>query len=300
MPTHSHAAVAATPTFAASPASSASGAIHVGVGGWIFPAWRDNFYPKGLVQARELEYASRQLTAIEINATYYRLQSPDSFSRWHDQTPDGFVFSLKGSKYVTQRRVLGEAGEAIGRYFDSGVTRLKSKLGPIVWQFATTKTFEADDFAAFLRLLPRERDGLALRHAVEVRHASFRCAEFLDVARTAGVATVFADSDDYPSFADLTGNFVYARLMKTRPDEPVGYSAVEIARWAEACRAWSRGEDPVELPHVAAGVAADVSGSSVSRIPRDVFVFYISGAKERNPHAARATLERLGWTPPGS
>lgn len=290
MPTRTKAAPAAP---AATPAA---GAIHVGVGGWIFPEWRDNFYPKGLVQARELEYASRQLNAIEINATYYRLQSPDSFARWHDQTPEGFVFSLKGSKYVTQRRVLGEAGEAIGRYMASGVTRLGAKLGPIVWQFATTKRFEREDFSAFLRLLPREQDGLKLRHAVEVRHDSFRCEAFLEVARAAGVATVFADSDEYPSFADLTADFVYARLMKTRPDEPSGYPAAEIAGWAEACRAWSRGEDPAGLPHV----PGEGSGKAApaSERPREVFAFYISGAKERNPHAAKATLAALGWVPP--
>lgn len=268
-----------------------AGAVHVGVGGWIFPEWRDNFYPKGLQQARELEYASRRLTAIEINATYYRLQSPESFARWHDQTPEGFVFCLKGSKYVTQRRVLAEAGEAIGRYMASGITRLGAKLGPIAWQFATTKTFDADDFAAFLRLLPREHDGLALRHAVEVRHPSFRCEAFLDVARAAGVAAVYADSDEHPSFADLTAGFVYARLMKTRPEEPAGYPAAEIARWAEACQAWSRGEDPGDLPHVAAAAAPGAG--------RDVFAFYISGAKERNPHAAMATLSALGWVPAG-
>ena len=131
-----------------------SGAIRVGIGGWVFPPWRNNFYPEGLAQKSELEYASRQLSAIEINATYHRLQKPASFAKWRDATPSGFVFSIKGSQYVTNRRVLGEAGEAIGKFMASGLAELGPKLGPIVWQFATTKIFDPDDFDAFLQLLP--------------------------------------------------------------------------------------------------------------------------------------------------
>ena len=195
--------------------TKAPGVIRVGIGGWVFPPWRNNFYPEGLAQRNELEYASRQLSAIEINATYHRLQKPASFAKWRDATPPGFVFSVKGSQYVTNRRVLGEAGEAIGRFMASGLAELGPKLGPIVWQFATTKVFDPADFESFLKLLPGELEGQKLRHAVEVRHPSFMTPEFLALVRRRGVATVFADSDKYPSFADASGDFVYARLMMT-------------------------------------------------------------------------------------
>jgi uncharacterized protein YecE (DUF72 family) len=266
-----------------------SGLVRVGIGGWVFPPWRSNFYPQGLAQKNELEYASRQLNAIEINATYHRLQKPASFAKWRDATPPGFVFSVKGSQYVTNRRVLGEAGEAIGRFMGSGLAELGSKLGPIVWQFATTKIFDADDFGAFLALLPASLEGQRLRHAVEVRHPSFMSPEFLALVRRHGVATVFADSDKYPSFADTSGDFVYARLMKTESRHQTGYPAERIRFWADAARAWAAGGDAAELPKVE--VEAARSG------PRDVFAFFISGAKERAPAAAKAMLAELGLQP---
>ena len=265
------------------------GSIRVGVGGWTFEPWRDNFYPAGLVHDRELAYASRRLTAIEINATYYRLQSAASFAKWRDATPEGFVFSLKASRYATNRRVLGEAGEAVEKYFASGVAELGPKLGPVVWQFATTKVFDPADFAAFLQLLPAAVGGLRLRHVMEVRHPSFACPEYLALARRHGVATVFADSGDYPSFADLTADFVYARLMRTRAEVPTGYTAEHIDAWADAATAWAAGGEPKQLPRVEA--------ASAPARPRDVFLFFISGAKERAPAAAVATLAALGQTP---
>ena len=179
--------------------------IRVGVGGWTYEPWRDNFYPAGWPKTRELEYASRRLSAIEINATYHGTQRRTSFAKWRDETPDDFVFSVKASRYATNRRVLAEAGDSIARFVDSGIAELGPKLGPIVWQFATTKHFEADDFEAFLALLPKEVEGVALRHVLDVRHASFMCPEYLALARRHGAATVFTDSDDYPSFADLDG-----------------------------------------------------------------------------------------------
>lgn len=260
--------------------------IRVGVGGWTYEPWRDNFYPAGLTQARELEYASRQLTAIEINATYYRLQSATSFAKWRDATPEGFKFAVKASRYCTNRRVLGEAGEAIDKFFASGMSELGSRLGPVVWQFATTKQFEPVDFTAFLRLLPRTLGTLSLRHAIEVRHASFACAEYLALAREHDVATVFADSYDYPSFADLTSDFVYARLMKARPDLDSGYPLDEISAWASAASTWAAGDEPKGLP------AVEVRRVSTGA-PRDVFLFFISGAKERAPAAAVATIGAL-------
>jgi uncharacterized protein YecE (DUF72 family) len=264
-------------------------AIRVGVGGWTFEPWRDNFYPAGWPIARELEYASRHLTAIEINATYHRLQKPASFAKWRDATPPGFVFSVKGSQYVTNRRVLGEAGEAIGRFMASGLAELGPKLGPIVWQFATTKVFDADDFDAFLNLLPPQIDGLKLRHAVEVRHPSFMTPEFLALVRRHGVATVFADSDKYPSFADTSGDFVYARLMRTESKYKTGYPPAGIRAWAAATRRWACGESVDGLPRIEPAAA--------KAQPRDVFAFFISGAKERAPGAATALLGELGFTP---
>ncbi len=259
--------------------------IRVGTGGWTFEPWRDNFYPKGLAHHRELEYASRKLTAIEINATYYRLQKPESFAKWRDATPDDFVFAVKASRYSTNRRVLGEAGEAIDRFFASGLAELGGKLGPVVWQFAPTKKFDPDDFAAFLKLLPAQLGTTALRHAMEVRHPSFMCPEYVALARRHGVATVFADSADYPSFADVTADFVYARLMRTAPEIETGYAATAITGWADTAKVWASGCVPAALPLVDAG--------ATPRVRRDVYLLFISGAKERAPAAAMATLEAL-------
>jgi len=265
-------------------------AIHVGTGGWTYEPWRDNFYPKGLAHSRELEFASRQLTAIEINATYYRLQKPESFAKWRETTPEGFVFSVKASQYSTNRRVLGEAGESIARFLASGLSELGDKLGPIVWQFATTKVFDPLDFGAFLDLLPATLGSLKLRHAVEVRHPSFMTPEFIALARRHRVAAVFADSDGYPSFADATADFIYARLMKTEPAQATGYPPTRIDFWAECAKEWTAGRAPEGLPRVEPVGTADTQ-------PRDVFFFFISGAKERAPAAAMATLARLGLSP---
>ena len=197
-------------------------AIRIGVGGWTFEPWRDNFYPKGWPAARELEYASRKLTAIEVNGTYYSTQKPETFAKWRDQTPDGFVFSLKANRFATNRRVLGEAGESIERFVNSGIAELGPKLGPIVWQFAPTKRFDAVDFEAFLKLLPQAVAGVPLRHVLDVRHETFKTPQYLALARRYRAATVFTDSDDYPSFADLTGPFVYVRAMRTDASLPQG------------------------------------------------------------------------------
>ena len=208
--------------------------IYVGIGGWVFEEWRDNFYPKGLSQKRELEYASRKLTAIEINGTYYGSQKPDSFARWHDETPEDFVFTLKGPRFATNRRVLAEAGESIERFVTGGITRLKRKLGPINWQFMATKKFDSKDFAAFLALLPGKHDGIALRHAVEVRHASFACEEFVVLCRKHGVAVIVAGDCEFPLIADVTADFVYARLMGTSEKEKLGYSKAAIENMGRA------------------------------------------------------------------
>ena len=269
-------------------AKTAAGAIRVGVGGWTYEPWRANFFPQGLSKTRELEYASRKLTAIEVNGTYYSTQKPATFAKWRDETPEDFVFSLKASRYSTNRRVLAEAGESIGRFVDSGITELGAKLGPIVWQFAPTKRFEPDDFGAFVDLLPKKLGSIAIRHVLDVRHDSFKTPEYLALARKAGVATVFADSDDYPSFADLTADFVYARLMRTQPEIASGYADSDLDAWAARAQRWSLGDEPDDLPRVAP-IAA-----SAKTAPRDVFIYFISGAKERAPAAAMALIERLG------
>lgn len=265
----------------------ASGArIRVGIGGWNYEPWRDNFYPPGWPQEHELSFASSALGAIEINSTYYGTQKPASFAKWREQTPDDFVFSLKASRFATNRRVLAEAGDSIAKFIGSGIAELGPKLGPIVWQFATTKRFEAGDFAAFLALLPEAVDGLPLRHVLDVRHESFLCADYLALARQHRAASVFTDSDEYPSFADLTGDFVYARLMRTVSEQPTGYAPQALGAWVERMRTWASGGEPVDLPRVAP------TGAKAG--PRDVFAYFISGAKERAPAAALAAIERLG------
>jgi uncharacterized protein YecE (DUF72 family) len=263
-----------------------AGRIRVGVGGWTFEPWRGVFFPDGLPHARELEYASRKLTTIEINGTYYRTQSPATFAKWAGETPEGFVFAVKALRFCTNRRVLAEAGESVGKFLASGLTELGPKLGPLLWQFAPTKRFDADDFAAFLDLLPASRDGLRLRHAVEVRHASFRDPAFVALARSRNVAVVFADSDDYPAIADPTADFAYARLQRSHEEEPAGYPPADLDRWAAVARGWAAGTAPSGLDY-----AAEPPDKGP---PRDVFVYVISGAKVRAPAAAMALIERLG------
>ncbi|MEM5326044.1 DUF72 domain-containing protein [Paraburkholderia sp. JHI2823] len=265
---------------------SRQGQIRVGVGGWIYAPWRGAFYPKGLAQRRELEYASRHLSTLEINSTYYGAQRPESFRRWHDETPDDFVFSVKGPRFAMNRRVLAEAGAAIARFMNGGVLNLRGKLGPINWQLAPGKRFDPEDYARFLELLPREGDGRPLRHALEVRDASFCTPEFVALAREHNAAIVVSGDSDYPLIADISAPFVYARIMGTAQSHAQGYASADLDRWAERALAWSRGETPGDLPTYAKPVAAKTG--------RDVFLYVISGFKERNPAAAMALIERLG------
>ncbi|HEV8688769.1 MAG TPA: DUF72 domain-containing protein [Ideonella sp.] len=261
-------------------------AIRVGIGGWTFEPWRDNFYPAGWPQSRELEYASRKLTAIEINGTYYSSQKPETFAKWRDETPEGFVFSLKANRFATNRRVLAEAGESIERFVNGGIAELGPKLGPIVWQFAPTKRFDPVDFEAFLKLLPAEVKGLPLRHAMDVRHDSFKSADYLALARRHRAATVFTDSDDYPAMADVTGDFVYTRMMRTDSSLPQGCTTEALDKLAACGRAWRDGAEPADVPRIEPAPAEPTP-------PRDVFMYFISGAKEKAPHAAMALIERL-------
>lgn len=258
--------------------------IRAGIGGWNYEDWRGTFYPKGLPKTRELFHASRQLTTIEINSTYYRTQSPTSFRRWAEETPDDFVFAVKASQFATNRRVLAEAGSSIERFVASGITELKAKLGPILWQFAPTKKFDADDFEAFLKLLPARHNDVKLRHAVEVRHESFRVPEFATLARKYKVAVVIADSAKYPMLADVTADFVYARLQKAEARVTTGYTTADLDKWATRAKAWAQGSVAADLSTLAAPPAAR---------KRDVFVYMINGAKERAPAAAMAFLEKI-------
>lgn len=259
--------------------------IHVGIGGWVFAPWRGGmFYPEGLVQRRELEYASRQLTAIEINGTYYGEQKPATYAKWRDEVPEGFVFSAKAPKRITQsRKLAGTRGQVEG--FVGGIVELGRALGPLVWQFADGKKMEREDFAAFLELLPKQAQGRKLRHVVEIRDPAFVDAELMGLVRQHNVATVFTDSEDYPSFADLGADFVYARLMRSQARLAQGYPAPAMAQWAQRVQAWRRGEDVAELPHVAEPLPKGK--------PREVYVFFISAAKERNPAAAMALMRAL-------
>jgi len=247
--------------------------IRVGVGGWTYEPWRGVFYPPGLRQADELKHASRALTAIEINGTFYGSQKPESYRKWHDETPDSFKFSLKGPRFAVNRRVLADAGESIARFFTTGMDRLGDKLGPILWQFAATKQFDRDDMAAFISLLPAKLGDRRLQHALEVRHESFRDPAFLALARDANACAVFAHANKYPTPLDAgddpTADFVYARLQNCIETEPTGYPVAALDGWAAQARNWGAG-----------GI-------------RDVYVYFISGAKIRAPAAAQTLIGRL-------
>jgi uncharacterized protein YecE (DUF72 family) len=244
--------------------------IHVGVGGWTFEPWRDNFYPAGLPHARELQYASRQLTAIEVNGTFYSTFKPPTFAKWRDETPEGFVFSLKAHRFTTHRKDLGTAGEGVERFVGSGLAELGDKLGPIVWQFMPTKVFAAEEVEAFLQLLPREVQGRPLRHVLDVRHPSFASEAYLDLLARHGCTTVYTDSEKFPSIPHAKNGLAYLRLMRSEADRPTGYAPEELGRWVKGAREW------VEMDE-----------------GQEAFVFFINGAKERAPAAAMEFLRQL-------
>ena len=244
-----------------------SGKIHIGIGGWTYEPWRGVFYPENLPQKRELEYASRQLTSIEINGTYYSTFKPASWAKWREETPDGFVFAVKASRYCTNRRELAGAGEAVERFIGQGLNELKDRLGPINWQFMGTKKFQPEDFEGFLKLLPRELAGRPLRHAIEVRNETFKSERFYDLARKYNVAIIFADDEEFPAIEEPAADFTYARLMRTKEDVETGYTPKELDGWAKRAKSWAK--------------------------RGDAFVYFISGAKVRAPAAAEALIKRV-------
>ena len=258
--------------------------IRVGVGGWTFSPWRANFYPAGLVQRRELEYASRRLSAIEINGTFYGAQKPATYAGWAAQTPEDFVFSVKAPMRIVQSKVLAKAGGQVDDFL-GGLVALGDRLGPVVWQFESPN-LDREDLAAFLELLPREIDGRRIRHVLDVRSPGFVDARYVALAREHGVATVFTDSREFPSFSDITADFIYARLMRSRSEIPQGYTDEELDHWAARARIWARGGVPDDLPRITANGTPPAPA-------RDVFVYFISAAKERNPAAAMALIQRL-------
>lgn len=250
-----------------------AGAIHVGIGGWTFAPWRGAFYPADLKQKDELAFATRALTAIEINGTYYSGFKPETFAGWANAAPKGFAFSAKANKFCTNKKVLAEAGPSIEKFFAQGINELGDRLGPILWQFAHTKKFDFDDFARFLDLLPDRLGERKLRHALEVRHESFCDERFFALARNHGVAICLSDHPVYPMIDEPTADFVYARLMRGTDDEPTCYPPAGIETWSS--RLSAKAEDG-----------------------RDVFAFFISGGKPRAPFGAQAMQEALGLTPP--
>jgi uncharacterized protein YecE (DUF72 family) len=244
-----------------------TGRIRVGIGGWTYEPWRGTFYPQELSPERELEYASRHLTSIEINGTYYSTFKPAVWAKWREATPAGFIFSIKGSRYCTNRKELSGAGEAVTRFVSQGLSELKDRLGPINWQFMGTKKFDPEDFESFLKLLPREVGGLPLRHAVEVRHKSFKTEQFYDLARRYDTAIVFADDEEFPALEERTTDFTYARLMRTTESIETGYAGEDLDQWYRRARSWAANGD--------------------------VFVYFSSGAKLRASAAAQALIQRV-------
>lgn len=244
------------------------GQIRIGIGGWTYPPWRGVFYPDKLPQSKELDYASRQLTAIEINATFYGRQKPKSWETWEKTVPEDFQFAIKGSRFCVMRSKLCEGAEGIGNFFAQGFAALGPKLGPILWQFALRRKFDSEDIAGFIDLLPEKLDGIELRHAIEPRHESFRDEKFFELCRDRNIAVVFEDSDDYPLIEADTANFAYARLQRMNEEILTGYDDAALDGFADRARQWRE------------------KG-------RDAYIFMINGAKVRAPAAALALQERL-------
>jgi uncharacterized protein YecE (DUF72 family) len=262
-----------------------AGRIRAGIGGWTFEPWRGVFYPKGLRQADELNYASRHLTAIEINGTYYSSFKPDSWAKWREATPPGFKFAVKASRFCVNRRKLTDAKPSMEVFFNQGLTELQDRLGPILWQFMATKKFDYDDFAGFFDLLPKTLDGLPLAHVIEVRNATFADPKFVGLCRDHGLAICNSENENYPFIPDVTADFVYLRLISASDDIPTGYRPSDLDAWAGRLKAYAQGEVPAEF--------TPIDRTGLPEAPRDVYAFVIHEGKVRAPAAAMELIRRV-------
>jgi uncharacterized protein YecE (DUF72 family) len=245
--------------------------IRVGVGGWSFAPWNKTFYPAGLPARRQLEHMSRAMGAIEVNATYYSSFKPATFEKWAAESPDDFVFSLKAHRFSTVRKTPADMKKSINLFLGQGLTKLQGKLGPINWQFPPTRQFDPQYFEAFLSQLPPEKDGLKLRHALEVRGEGFEAPAFMDLLSRHGATVVWADDAQFPQLRHAGSPFAVARIMRARSELATGYTPKALAGYAQLLQGWSQSQD--------------------------VFAFFISGAKERNPAAATALQQLLANKP---
>jgi uncharacterized protein YecE (DUF72 family) len=283
------------------------GDIWIGISGWRYKPWRGVFYPEDLPEKRQLEFASRAFRSIEINGTHYRLQKPEYFARWARETPDDFVFAIKGSRFITHMLKLKGCERALGRFFASGLLNLGAKLGPILWQFPEQFRFDPERIEAFFKILPRDGEEAAalirrhtrrrpvaenvgrLRYAMEIRNRSFVDPAFVDLLRRYGIALVCADTVEWPRLMDVTADFVYCRLHGSEVLYTSGYEAGAIRRWAGRVAAWAQGETPKDL-RGAEMITANTRGGSA---PRDVYVYFDNDAKVRAPYDAQQLVERV-------
>jgi uncharacterized protein YecE (DUF72 family) len=289
---------------------SGTGIVRIGISGWTYAPWRGTFYPPGLLQADELSYASRQVDTIEINGTFYGLQRPDAFARWYDEAPEGFVFAVKGPRFITHIRRLRDIETPLANFFASGVLRLEEKLGPVLWQFPPSFRFSAERLDQFFALLPRDTEAAAalaegrsewlserawvrtdhqrqLRHAIEIRHQSFLDPAFVALLRQHRVALVFADSVAWPYAEDVTADFVYLRLHGAEELYASGYSDEALDHFAARIKLWAEGREPNDARRIAA--EADPAG----QVPRDVYAYFDNDAKVRAPVDARSLRAKL-------
>jgi uncharacterized protein YecE (DUF72 family) len=286
--------------------------IRIGISGWRYVPWRGVFYPKGLAQGRELHYASRQLPTLEINGTFYSLQRPEFFAAWHAETPPGFVFAVKGSRFITHMLKLNEPQAPLANFFASGLFNLREKLGPFLWQFPPNFGFNPERLEAFLAMLPRDTESALalarkrdarvkgrcrlaidahrrLRHAVEVRHESFVDPEFVRLLRRQKVGLVVADTaGKWPYKEDVTADFVYIRLHGDTELYASGYSDEALDRWAARIRAWASGSEPADAQKIAPSLAPP------ARASRDVYCYFDNDAKVHAPFDAKSLIAKLG------
>ena len=290
-----------------------TGRFHIGISGWTYKPWRDNFYPAGLAVKQELRFAASRVNSIEINGTFYRLQTPKSFAHWYDETPEDFVFSLKASRYLTHIRRVKDIEDGLANFLASGIFALKEKLGPILWQFPPSYKFDAVAMRAFLSALPHDTDAGAaiasrsslageralvkperagpLNHAVEIRHDSFRDPAFIDLLRENNVALVFADTVKWPYIEDVTGPIIYARLHGSEELYVSGYSDEALDGWATRFALWAQGLEPND--------AKRIGPAAAGRTPRDVFVYFDNDVKVHAPFNAQTLAEKLKASRPG-